>query len=294
MKIIKLLTVFAILLISMTVSAQEEEESRPDDKEGNRKIVFVAKFQNNSKVSDITVNNLRQVIISGLTNTHRVVVLDHDRYSKKEIPDATEARLDVLRKLGWDYMLECTLNSINVKSGKDIYGNVKHEARVNYTISLTDVVTRRVDTSETYSENYTGDAEDEAVLEAIALADERMKKFVDMSFPIEGYVKALEDIDQKKNAVKSCYVSLGKADGIIAGDILEVFANIEVTGEHARKKVGELKAVEVMSNTLTFAKEKNGGNTIKKYFDEGVKLTVVSRPKKKVTDHVANTFKKIF
>jgi hypothetical protein len=49
-----------------------------------------------------------------------------------------------------------------------------------------------------------------------------------------------------------------------------------------------------MSNTLTFAKEKNGGNTIKKYFDEGVKLTVVSRPKKKVTDHVTNTFKKIF
>jgi hypothetical protein len=68
--------------------------------------------------------------------------------------------------------------------------------------------------------------------------------------------------------------------GIAKGQIFEVFANIEVLGEPVRKKVAELKCDEVLSGTMSHCSVKSGGDLIKKYFDEGITLTVISRARK--------------
>ena len=107
-----------------------------------------------------------------------------------------------------------------------------------------------------------------------------MKRFVEDNFKVEAVVKGLDDVDLKKNVVKTCYVSIGEDMGIAKGQIFEVFANIEVLGEPVRKKVAELKCDEVLSGTMSHCSVKSGGDLIKKYFDEGITLTVISRAKK--------------
>jgi hypothetical protein len=83
-----------------------------------------------------------------------------------------------------------------------------------------------------------------------------------------------------KKGVKSCYINIGSNAGIQKGQIFEVFSQVEIAGEKINKKIGELKAEEVLSGTLTKCDVKNGGGDIKTCFDSKVPLTVVSRAKK--------------
>ena len=113
---------------------------------------------------------------------------------------------------------------------------------------------------------------------AIERAKKRMKRFVDENFKVEAVIKALDEMDKK--GVKTCYVSTGSNAGITKGQIFEVFSQIEVAGEKVNKKIGELKAEEVLSGTLTKCSVKSGGDKIKTCFEQKTVMTVVSRAKK--------------
>jgi hypothetical protein len=109
-----------------------------------------------------------------------------------------------------------------------------------------------------------------------------MARFVDDKFKVEAIIKALDQVDEKKGAVKTCYITIGSAAGIAKGQIFEVFANVKIAGEDVEKKIGEVKAKEVMSPTLTLCDVKSGGEEIKKNFEGGITMTVVSRAKKDI------------
>lgn len=267
----KTLVILATMMaVAISASAQVE-----------LKNLFVEEFVNNSQTNDITVKNLRQEIMSGITNTGRVNVVD-----ASTLPDLPAQKRDRLKAMAdkFDFVLEGTLNSIlQQKSISKDKQTTYYEAVINYTLTLTDVQTGAVKGSETFKDSWsTGGTADEAVLKAIEKAGNRMLKYVNDNFKVEAVIKALDEIDQKKNAVKSCYVTVGSEMGIEKGQIFEVYANIEVAGEPVRKKVAELKAEEVMSGTLTHCNVKNGGAEIKKYFDDNIVLTVISRAKKDV------------
>ncbi len=272
----KLFTVVAMLIMALGASAQEESE-----KEGGLLDLFVEKFVNKGDVNDIVVNNLRQEIMSGITNSGRVNVVDVSTYEGTNIPTQKNDRIKFLRDEKFDFMLEGTLNSVLSQKSVSKDGTTTYEAVINYTLALTDVDGGTLIKSDTFKDSYNvGGTSDEAILKAIERAGSRMKKYVNDNFKVEAIIEALDEIDLKKNSVKTCYVSTGSDMGIEKGQIFEVFANIEVANKQVRKKIGELKADEVMSGEMTHCSVKSGGPEIKKFFDDNIKLTVVSRAKK--------------
>lgn len=263
----KLLTLVAVLMMAVCASAQDEQLT-----------IFVEKFVNNSSQKDILVRNLHEAIISGLSGTGRLIVIDAGNYVGKPLP---KERRDRVKALGekFDYFLEGTLNSVTSKHVSNKNGSY-YSATSNFTLILTDPHTGIEKVRKVYSSESTGGTDEEAILESVTSASGYMKRFVEDNFKVEAVVKGLDDVDLKKNAAKTCYVSIGEDMGIAKGQIFEVFANIEVLGEPVRKKVAELKCDEVLSGTMSHCSVKSGGDLIKKYFDEGITLTVISRARK--------------
>lgn len=263
----KLLTLVAVFMMAVCASAQDEQLT-----------IFVEKFVNNSSQKDILVRNLHEAIISGLSGTGRLIVIDAGNYVGKPLP---KERRDRVKALGekFDYFLEGTLNSVTSKHVSNKNGSY-YSATSNFTLILTDPHTGIEKVRKVYSSESTGGTDEEAILESVTSASGYMKRFVEDNFKVEAVVKGLDNVDLKKNVVKTCYVSIGEDMGIAKGQIFEVFANIEVLGEPVRKKVAELKCDEVLSGTMSHCSVKSGGDLIKKYFDEGITLTVISRARK--------------
>lgn len=263
----KLLTLVTVFMMAVCASAQDEQLT-----------IFVEKFVNNSSQKDILVRNLHEAIISGLSGTGRLIVIDAGNYVGKPLP---KERRDRVKALGekFDFFLEGTLNSVTSKHVSTKNGSY-YSATSNFTLILTDPHTGIEKVRKVYSSESTGGTDEEAILESVTSASGYMKRFVEDNFKVEAVVKGLDDVDLKKNVVKTCYVSIGEDMGIAKGQIFEVFANIEVLGEPVRKKVAELKCDEVLSGTMSHCSVKSGGDMIKKYFDEGITLTVISRARK--------------
>lgn len=265
----KLLVMAALLLSVLPMVAQDDKPN-----------VLVEEFTNKSTASNVACNNLRQEIVSGIIATDRLTVVDAATIS--DMPKSKNDRLVFLGEMGIQNYIEGTLNSVDTKkstyesNGKTSY---RYDATINYTLTIIDTETGITKSSETFKDSYTiGDTEDEAILKAIENARKRMKRFVDNNFKVEATIKALDEVDKK--GVKTCYVNVGSNAGITKGQIFEVFSKVEVAGEMINKKIGELKAEEVLSGTLTKCSVKNGGADIKMCFDNKVALTVISRAKK--------------
>lgn len=259
----------ALLLSVLPMMAQEDKPN-----------VLVEAFANKSNASNVVCNNLRQEIVSALIDTERLTVVDAATLS--DMPKDKNDRLVFLNEAGIQYYIEGTLNSVITQKKTSESGGQRtysYQAEINYTLAVIDTETGVTKSSETYKDSYTiGDTENEAILKAIEYASKRMKRFVDENFKVEAVIKALDEVDKK--GVKSCYISIGSNAGITKGQIFEVFSTVEVAGEKIKKKVGELKADEVLSGTLTKCSVKNGGDEIKTCFEGKKVLSVVSRAKK--------------
>jgi hypothetical protein len=261
----KLFVMAAMLLTLLPLAAQDDKPN-----------VLVETFTNKSNASDVACNNLRQEIVSGIIATNRLTVVEASTIS--DMPKSKNDRLVFLGEMGIQYYIEGTLNSVDTKSKKTDSGT-QYEATINYTLTIIDTQSGITKSSETFKDSYViGDTEDEAILKAIEYAKKRMSRFVDNNFKVEATIKALDEVDKK--GVKSCYINIGSNAGIQKGQIFEVFSQVEIAGEKINKKIGELKAEEVLSGTLTKCDVKNGGGDIKTCFDNKVPLTVVSRAKK--------------
>jgi PPE-repeat protein len=265
----KLFVMAALLLSVVGAMAQDDKPS-----------VLVEKFTNKSTANSSVCNAVQQAIVSGLVGTGRLTVVDAGTMA--DLPTVKNDRLLFLNDNGIQWMVEGILNSVSSAhksstiSGKTTY---YYEGDVNYTLTLINTETGVTAISETYIESSTGDSSDEAIRRAANDAKGRMNRFVQENFKVEATIKALDEVDNKKGA-KSCYISIGSDKGIEAGQIFEVFSQIEIAGEKVDKKIGEVKVQEVMSGTLSRCSVKNGGPAIKSAFENQQKITVRSRPKK--------------
>ena len=265
----KLFVMAALLLSVVGAMAQDDKPS-----------VLVEKFTNKSTANSSVCNAVQQAIVSGLVGTGRLTVVDAGTMA--DLPTVKNDRLLFLNDNGIQWMVEGILNSVSSAhksstiSGKTTY---YYEGDVNYTLTLINTETGVTAISETYIESSTGDSSDEAIMRAANDAKGRMNRFVQENFKVEATIKALDEVDNKKGA-KSCYISIGSDKGIEAGQIFEVFSQIEIAGEQVDKKIGEVKVQEVMSGTLSRCTVKNGGPAIKSAFENQQKITVRSRPKK--------------
>lgn len=264
----KVLLIAVALILMISVSAQDE-----------KKTLCVDNFTNNTSYNDITVKNLQNEVVSGIMATGRLTIVEASTLG--ELPQAVNERVKALGEKGINYVLQGKLNSIDMKSKQSSDKKTTlYEAEVNYTLTVIDAETGETTATETKKESWTiGKTKDEAILKAIEQVKGNMKKFVDNNFKVAATVKALDQVDEKKGA-RTVYVTIGSNSGISKGQIFEVFSQVDVAGEKVNKKIGELKAKEVLSGTLTLCDVKSGGKEIQTAFQNGVQMTVISRAKK--------------
>jgi hypothetical protein len=255
----KLLILITMMLMVCSISAQNEKTA-----------VCIGQFKNNSNKSEVLVRTLRSQIIDGINDKGRLMLVDLTTLG--DMPSSKNEMLKVLNGKGIEFLIEGTLDAVSSKKGDQYY-----EAEVNYSLTIIDTETGVTKGTEAYKDTWSiGGNNDEAILKALGRAKDHMPKFVDDNFKLTAAIKELDQVDAKKG-VKTCYISIGSAQGIAKGQLLEVFAKMEVAGEKIDKKIGELKAKEVLSPTLTLCEVKSGGVDIQKNFENKIPLTVISR-----------------
>lgn len=245
--------------------------------QGEGKVsVAVEDFSYNSSIGTNWVEVLRGNIISGITKTGRVDVVDTKTLSS--LPEDKEERMASLGEMV-DIVLTCHFGSMETgvdKNGKYYYCNS------SYTITLTDAKGGAVISTTPYKHSWDmGDTQNDAINSCLGMTTSDMKKFVDDNIKTEAVIKQLDQVDAKKG-VKTAYISAGSNAGIVVGQMFDIMEEVEIAGEKATKKIGDAKAQEVASGTLTLIKVSKGGMEIKKAFDAGHKLTVITRAKKDV------------
>lgn len=254
--------VVALLLVTVAAFAQDD-----------KKNVAVEEFSYNSSIGTNWVTALRNNIIGGITNTQRVNVLDTKNVN---LPANKEERLAALGEMV-DVILTCHFNSLKTAyDSKDKH----YTCHANYTITLTDAKGGAVISTTPFEDSWlVGDNETDAINNCMEKAAKGMKKFVDNNFKTEAVIKQLDQVDEKKG-VKTAYISIGSNAGITAGQMFDIMEEVEIAGEKAQKKIGDAKAQEVVSGTLTLVKITKGGVEIKAAFNAGHKLIVITRAKK--------------
>lgn len=252
-----------LLLVSTSMLAQSDKKS-----------VAIEDFSYNSAIGTNWVTNLRNNIIAGITATTRVNVIDATTLTS--LPKDKEERLVALGEVV-DVILTCHFNSLKTGLDKD---KKYYTCKASYTITLTDAKGGAVISTTPFEDSWlTGKTESEAITNCLNYANSNMKKFVDNNFKTEAVIKQLDQVDEKKG-VRTAYISVGSNAGIAAGQMFDIMEEVEIAGEKAQKKIGDAKAQEVVSGTLTLVKITKGGVEIKAAFDAGHKLIVITRAKK--------------
>lgn len=261
----KILVFAAMLMIAITASAQNE-----------KKALCIENFVNNAGCSDATLKSFQNEVITDIMATDRLMVVLAATFG--DLPSTKNERLKTFRNKGVDYVLEGKLNSVTCQA-KPTKDKTSYRAEVNFTLTVTDAATGAVSGTYTDVTVYNGNTEAESIQKAIETMDSMIKRFVDNNFKVSGFIKALDKYDAKKGA-KTVYITLGYDAGISKGQIFEVYTEAEVAGEKIVKKIGEVKADEVLSSTLTLCKVKSGEKEIYEAFIEEKTMVVVSRAKK--------------
>lgn len=259
----KILSFFALLLMfTASVSAQD------------KKNVCIDEFEANSSINANWVKTLRNNVIEGLMKTGRLNVIDVTTISG--LSKTNEEKLIQLGERNVDVLLKGHFNSLTSTS-KTKDGKTTYEVKAGYSLTLIDTQTGATLNTTNFEESwYSGTTSDESITKALDGASGHMKKFVDDNFKASAVVKALDQVDAKKGA-KTIYVSVGSNAGIQAGQMFDVFQEVEVAGEKITKQIGSAKAKEVVSGTLTLCTVTKGGVDIKNAFENNITLTVVSR-----------------
>lgn len=263
----KTLSILAMMLLASAIMFAQDE----------KKSVAIEEFSYNSSIGTNWVANLRNNIIGGITATTRVDVIDATTLTS--LPTDKQERISALGQGGVYAILNCHFNSMTTGMDKD---KKNYTCKASYTITLTDAKTGNVISTTPFEDTwYSGDTETDAITNCLEYATSNMKKFVDDNFKAEAIIKQLDQVDAKKG-VQTAYVSVGSNAGITEGQMFDIMEEIEIAGEKATKKIGDAKAQEVVSGTLTLVKITKGGVDIKKAFDAGHTLTVISRAKKDI------------
>ncbi len=260
----KIISIVAMMLLaSVAIFAQD-----------GKKKVAVESFSYNSSIGTNWVENLRNNIIGGITKTTRVDVVDAENLTS--LPKDKEERLAELGDMV-DVILNCHFNSMATGMDKD---RKNYTCKTSYTITLTDAKTGGVLSTTPFEDSWSqGDNQADAITSCLEYATSNMKKFVDDNFKTEAVIKQLDQVDAKKG-VKTAYISIGSNAGITSGQMFDIMEEVEIAGEKATKKIGDAKAQEVVSGTLTLVRISKGGVEIKNAFDAGHTLIVVTRAKK--------------
>lgn len=260
----KTVVLFIAALLSLNLSAQKS-------------TLLVGEVDYLSGIDSKWAEKLRSEMISGLMSSPRLTVIDGSTIS--DMSYDTAKAVEIAREKNAEYLLTAQITAFTGKK-ETSDGETKYETTLEYTWMITNVAdgSARGSKKEThYGSSSAG--YNEAYVDAFTLVQDDMKKLVNNQFRVSGEIKSIAETHPKKGA-KTLYISIGSNDGVAAGNAFEVYKEVDIAGETISEKIGELKAKEIKSGTLTLCNVIKGGVEIQNAFDSGLKLTVTSRPPK--------------
>lgn len=269
-----------IMLCAISAFAQDNDQNA-------KKGICVDEFTFNSSIGTNWVTNLRNNVMEGILKTGRVQVIDIT--TLKDLPKEQQDRLAKIKELGVDVLLEGHYNSLDCQA-KTKDGKTHYETASDFNLTLKNTETGEIIGTQNFKNTwYSGETAEESVTSALKEAIDDMRKFVDNNFKMEAIIKALDQVHPKKGA-KTVYISVGSDAGVRVGgggidsvlngsaaNMFDVFQEVMIANEPVAKKIGTLKAKEVMGANLTLCTVTKGGVEIQKAFEQNIKLTVVSR-----------------
>ncbi|MBQ7622778.1 MAG: hypothetical protein IJS66_03465 [Bacteroidales bacterium] len=256
----KVLAVFTAALVAMNLYAQKT-------------TVAVGEVAGGSNVNNNRVETLRSLIISGLSASPRLNVLD-----VKNLGMTTSAvKLEELQKYNVEVLVTAKINSM---SGSSEYkdGKYNYKAEMLYVITLTDTSTGQViGTKEKHHYGSSTENSESAFASTFTLIDEDMKRLVDEKFPLTGKVVTIDQSHPKKGA-QAVYVELGSDLGLKAGDRFDVYKIVEVAGQQISKLIGAGKVKEISSGALSLCQISKGGVEIQEAINSGLTVYIKTKP----------------
>ena len=268
--------IIALLVMLITVGggiyAQDAEFRKP--------VVLVNYFKNAGPVRANEVEKLRASIMSSLSNSGRLNIIDiateaslseeTKRRMREETIGDELARSGEMRQLGANYILECTANNVVItrkertnKDKKETY----YEAKMTYAINITSTENGTVIFSQNYHSTESADTESEARNETFncGIACEVLNELA----PLEGEVVDTDyTVNKKGKKMRTCYIKLGEIHGVKAGNFFNVCKAKFVAGQAIYEKIGKLevnKVYEKISECEVYADSEDVLNAMKEY-----------------------------
>lgn len=282
---LKLAALLLCLVSTLTVSAQKQTEGK--------KTLYVDYFSRSSDVPFAWAEQLRGVVIEGIQQLNRVVLIDVDtqdalkvekkrRESGQLSADGDMSRLSAMSELGANYILQGTVTSFSTSKKQSSDGkSVYYDATVAYTLKVVDPSNGTTLATKTFKHgqgiadmNTIGDTPDEAATNVANYARKAVRALVDEAFKLGGTIL---EINQEKNGeAKQVYISLGTDHGVSAKSNFKVYVLRKVAGRDSRKEIGELKVNAIEGADITLCDVKKGGKEIKQAMDSQQKIEVES------------------
>lgn len=209
-------------------------------------------------------------VVSGMTKTHRVHVVDGMSSTDVEMQDRDVA-MDVVisnisttshsqtetikdRKVTKTYykgMIDVSLQAKNVATGEIRYSPTFRVAGTEY-------------------EKHT--STEEALSSALSILRVKVRNYFNKKYPL--YAKIIEGATAKKDKQKEVYIDLGSESGAYKDLHFAVYIIKTVGGKEAREQIGKLKVIEVQGEDVSLCKVQSGGKDIKAAMDEGKSVVV--------------------
>lgn len=274
----KIILAVTALVIALNVNAQDSSAKHS---------VALNEVTTNSNISRAWIASLRAEIMEGLLGTGRVEVLDVT--TVEGFPGDESMQISFLSDKDVETFLKCQFNSLNTTRKTNDEGKVSWTTKANYTLTLIDVATGGVKSTNTYEESgFSSESDEKAMASAIGSVSSTMKKFVESAFPLTATIKALDKVHPKKG-VESLYITVGSNAGVQEGQPFEVFVETDIAGSIITKKIEKVtvKVKEVVAPNMSLATVSGKGAVeLQTAFENGEKVTVVSRPKWNPLDEI--------
>jgi len=269
-----------------TLSAQEESQTKPN--------VFMDYFNCPSNISAEYANVLRNFLIQAIAETNRVNLIDVDtneallaekhRREQGDLSAGSDAdRLKVMTQEGANFLIQGTVDNLSITENTLDSGSKYYNAVITFTLKVISPNDGKLINSSTFKvgdsifDMVSGDTPDEAIVNTCRKSSGKIRKFVDKNFHVYG--KILEVGEVKKDEVKTLYVSVGSAVGVVKGDQFEVKKVRKIAGRVSASVIGKIEIEAVEGDDISLAKVKKEGKAIKAAIDADETLIIVSVPK---------------
>ncbi len=280
---IKRIFMVAMMFCVMLAASAQEKATKPR--------MYVEKFIHSEGVDDAFTSLVREKIISALNDSERFNLVDATtegsmqreekiRETEKAMADE-KTRSQIISAAGHDYILSGKVLKCAVAKGtKD--GKTVYSCDVNYSISVTEVVTSTTAASKTFghsSLNY--ETKEKAHSGTLTLVNSDIKEFLIDEFPIKGELIPM-DYEIKKNKLTTCYIGIGSDIGVKKNDYFSVLFPTIRAGRAIYNKVGVVKVTEVVDGTLSFCKSAKDSKDLKTAIDAYMSLDEATRQKQPI------------